>query len=523
MKFSLNQGKAILFSLLALCASCGDADLFDTDKWSSKVDGWEPGIKAAVAHGEFSLWDLLRDSSMDANIVKELVGDDSVLVIKYTEKDIYQTSIDEVFQLEGSTIAFAKTLSLPALTEEVEVVAEKPVIEDVVEAAIPLPAAFSETSLSSITLNDGLCTFRLLPVGGLNYEMTVSYLSEGIKKELFSKSSGTESYRVSLEGRTFDLTDNKIELFLQVTLQEGTYTGGDLDVSLSFSGYDFEKVEGKIVKTGGIDMAGDFDLDVDFLNDISGNFKFADPQLELVVRNKGIGLPVAVDMTFKGKSKENVPGELTLKNPLVFRGNPSNTQIDTIPAVINKDNSTIVEFLSLPPQGRIDYFGNVALNPEGENNVVYRNASMDMDVNISIPLAITGTLSYCDTLTDIDIDETFADKIVEGVISLNVQENALPLDLSVPRMILLDKNNVPLDTIRIANGEGELAKIEAGKGGILNFYIAKETAKKLGQTKNILLEAAISGESGEPVKADARLKFVLALEARAVIDDYEDF
>ena len=33
MKFCLNWGGAALLSMLLLCTSCGDADLFDTDKW----------------------------------------------------------------------------------------------------------------------------------------------------------------------------------------------------------------------------------------------------------------------------------------------------------------------------------------------------------------------------------------------------------------------------------------------------------------------------------------------------------
>lgn len=56
MKFNL-RGYTILLSVLLFCVSCGDATLFDTDKWSSQIEGWEPGIKGAVAHGEFTLGD----------------------------------------------------------------------------------------------------------------------------------------------------------------------------------------------------------------------------------------------------------------------------------------------------------------------------------------------------------------------------------------------------------------------------------------------------------------------------------
>lgn len=37
MKFCLNWGGAALLSMLLLCTSCGDADLFDTDKWTNEI------------------------------------------------------------------------------------------------------------------------------------------------------------------------------------------------------------------------------------------------------------------------------------------------------------------------------------------------------------------------------------------------------------------------------------------------------------------------------------------------------
>ena len=164
-------------------------------------------------------------------------------------------------------------------------------------------------------------------------------------------------------------------------------------------------------------------MDIDFLDEIGGDFEFTEPQVRLVVRNKGLGLPVDVNMAFVGESKATDLCTLTLKQPLRFDGNTSIVEMKTISQQIDKNNSNIVEFLSLPPQGKVYYFGDVILNPTGENNVFYKDASLEMDVHISVPLALTGELFYCDTLTDIDIDQEYADKIVEGRISLNIQEN----------------------------------------------------------------------------------------------------
>ena len=80
MKFCLNWGGAALLSMLLLCTSCGDADLFDTDKWTNEIEGWEPGVSLKVLQGSFTLWDLINQGDDDV-VVKE--GND--LIIQYTE------------------------------------------------------------------------------------------------------------------------------------------------------------------------------------------------------------------------------------------------------------------------------------------------------------------------------------------------------------------------------------------------------------------------------------------------------
>ena len=65
MKFCLNWGGAALLSMLLLCTSCGDADLFDTDKWTNEIEGWEPGVSLKVLQGSFTLWDLINQGDDD--------------------------------------------------------------------------------------------------------------------------------------------------------------------------------------------------------------------------------------------------------------------------------------------------------------------------------------------------------------------------------------------------------------------------------------------------------------------------
>lgn len=535
MKFNL-RGYTILLSVLLFCVSCGDATLFDTDKWSSQIEGWEPGIKGAVAHGEFTLGDFLQDTARDFRIEKEWMDGDSILVVKYSEENIYSINIADVFRLEKTDIKFEAAFRLPDELLQYDVPIEDrypdggyklPKPNSTIEEIIPLPSEFNGTSLRQITMSDGWCTYRLPDLGDVKYEVKVSYKSNGEEVILLKadESLGGRDEKLPLKDRVFDLYDNKIELEFEVWLKEGRLTTTNFDVWVQFSDYDFSEVQGKIVKAGGIDINKDFfKIDIDILNDIDGSIRFTDPRLELVLKNKGLGVPFGVNMTFEGEDKNGLKDTLFLNQPLVFAGNSSATETEYISQQVDKSNSNIVDFLSLLPRGDIFYSGKVTLNPDGEkDNVIYRDASLDMDLNISVPVALTGNLSYSDTVSDIDIEQKFADKIVEGAILLHVQENALTLDLSVPKMILLDENNVPLDTVIVGGENEDEKKIKAGQKGMLSFYISEKIARDLGKTKNIVLEAAVSGDSGEPVKADAKVKFVLTLEVRTVIKDYDDF
>lgn len=540
MKFNL-RGYTILLSVLLFCVSCGDATLFDTDKWSSQIEGWEPGIKGAVAHGEFTLGDFLQDTARDFRIEKEWMDGDSILVVKYSEKNIYSINIADVFHLAGTDIEFSDEFSLP---DDVKNAVEKSKgagvqIEDRYEEGrrfefpatirkdFPLPGEFTGTELTRIAMGKGMCTYRLPDLGDVKYEVQVSYRSEGQFVTLLDTNelAAGQEIELSLANKIFDLENNKIGLEFNVWLKEGRLTVTTFDVWVQFSDYDFSEVQGKIVKAGGIDIDKDsFKIDIDILNDIDGSIRFTDPRLKLVLNNKGLGVPFGVNMTFEGKDKNGLKDTLFLNQPLVFAGNSSATETKDIFQQVDKSNSNIVDFLSLLPRGDIFYSGKVTLNPDGEkDNVIYRDASLDMDLNISVPVALTGNLSYSDTVSDIDIEQKFADKIVEGAILLHVQENALTLDLSVPKMILLDENNVPLDTVIVGGENEDEKKIKAGQKGVLSFYISEKIARDLGKTKNIVLEAAVSGDSGEPVKADAKVKFVLTLEVRTVIKDYDDF
>lgn len=534
MKFALRKGWVILLFVLPFCVSCGDADLLDTNKWSDQIDGWNPSIKGAIAWGGFTVWDFLQDSTREDFQVE--MDKDSNLVVRYTQEDIANIDIAEVFELKGTPIVLTQDLELTTalntlLEQHGTVSISQP--QKLSEVAIPrkhlpLPEEFAETKLDQIKLSKGTCTYSLSGFENLEYEITVAYESDGKDSVLLNLTESTVSKNVPLGNKIFDLP---IHLKVNCTLKGGSITK-PLSVEVTFSDYDFSMVRGKIVKAEGIKIdKGSFDVDMDILNDVDGTVWFADPEVELVLRNKGFGVPLGVDMSFVRTGKNGEEAKLSLDSSLLFIGNLSNTEIISDYQSVNKDNSNIRDFLASLSSGEmyysdtVTYSGTVTVNPKKEDAcVIYKDGSLGIDLNVVVPVSIdSSNLSYSKTVSNVNIDQKYADKIEKGTIVLHVQENALPLDLSIPKMILLDEYDRRLDTIAVTSNNEDGGKIKAKAKGSLSFELNEDAAKKLGKTRSILLEAAVSGGTGEPVKANEQLKFVLTLKATAAIKDFDDF
>lgn len=524
MKFGLNKGCMILLGVILFGISCGDADLFDGDKWSGKVDGWTLGVKGKVAHGKFTLWDVINQGDDDV-VVKE--GNN--LIIQYLEPNIYEMPVTDVFKLSGTT-DFEVELDLPGI----EVGAgEIPEDIDVPRFTLTtdLPAIPNECELKVLALVGELkCDF---PYNGFDYEVKVTFenmVKDDVPYTITKKVTQYERQYIDnwTDGVTVNLNqDKELRLGFKVKVLAGGTVGSVIDgkvhvgsLNFNLSDLDFKEAIGKIKVSDPVQIdPGQFDLNVDFLDEIGGSFKFAKPELNIILRNEGIGVPLSLSAEFDGKNEDQ---EVTLKlndgKELYTLGKVDD--VDTLG--FNAGNSNIVDFLSLPPQGEIEYRGEVNVNPkDAEDNIVRRDGKAALDAYVRIPFTLSAeSLSYKDTLDDIDIDQKYADKIETGVIKI-VATNGLPLNIEIPYLTLMDENGEKL----VIPAEKDNQGLKANKQGVIKYSLNRERASFLGKTENILLEVMVSTPDNQvvTVAADAVLDFQLLLEVRAVIDDYDDF
>ncbi len=533
-----NKEFALWGIVLLMCVSCGDPDLFNTDKWSDKIEGdWSPAFKAPVAYGEFTLWDLLQNTAEgeDSPIQKVPVSEgstDSMLVVQYTQEDIYEVELDDIFKLDNTSfLRFEEKWKIKELVEEklgfpipegigidVGKLGNNRKFEINIEEQLPLPEDFEHSQLSEVVLKYKL-SYVFPALDDVTYRAVVSVCGESFFE--VNSSDGTKEPK-EFETKVFKLTDNKITLHIEVELISGTYRGSDLKMTVNFSDYDFEKVVGKIIKETPIVVKGDpFKLDNEFLDDIEGSAKFQDPQVIVTLKNKGIGVDAEVDLLLSQDKGQGENKELDL-NGLKFAGN-SDLDLKHISDTIDKKMAAgISDFFALPLKGDISYSGEVVLNPKKEECVIYKDGSLSMDVEVVIPLSLEGNLVYKADLGDvnINIDEDYTDKIDTATLTIQVR-NDLPLDLSIPSLILINDRGTQIGKIEVSSEDKEGIKAEST--GKLIFPLSKKILRdQLNQTNNIQLEIMIANEDAGKgvVLANDKVKFTLSVDVKGNLEDF---
>lgn len=539
IKFYLNKAYIATLLLLA-CVSCGDPDLFDTDKWSENIEGLEPHMQLKVAHGSFTLWDLLTDTTGYIQKIPDSQNPaDTLLAIRYTEEDIYELNhLSSIFDMSVDDLSF----DLPGIYIDgdqpaLEVTIDKEWVGPEIDAVtVPISDVPAGTEVKGILASAQLNVS--IPRENFIYEIKVEFtnlLVDGVpfvKTFLIEKADGTNGAtsieKIDLPYVFLDLKEmNGVKMQVSAMIRQGqtiqtgiTIAGG----SVSLSDITFIRAEGKL-KAEPMNVDGHFDLDIEFLDKIGGNFRFADPELKILVRNKGIGVAANLEMDFW--VKDGLGANRFNGGPIAFPTNPELTEKE---GTMVYSGAELGAFLSLPPTGTVSYQGQVALNGSDDySDVIWKDGAVRMDAEINIPLKLSAEgLFYQDTITDIAVDKDVADKIISGTIVL-AATNGVPLELSVDSLILVDVDYRPLTKIAATMGKN---KLEAANGntpakGQLEFVLNEEQAKLLGKTEHMLLaiKAATplegSVRKAVAVYANASLELNVMLKAQIKLDNFD--
>lgn len=515
--------KAVIASLCGgFLVSCGDEDLLKFDNIIG-VKNWEPTYVAPIAQGDFTIWQLIDQYDENSTIVKD--GND--IIIRHLQEDIYSLDVKDFVSMPENIAEFRQNLNIPVsgtLLEDVTLPF------DLEPARIKFEDGYITKVIASLNLSYSM------PHTSFKYHMVVTFpniLVNGQALEI--ETDGGENGSLVLNGAVFDMEDfpNQLNCRVVLTVPAGeTVTVQSLNVAFGLNDFKFSRVEG-IINTKELEIPADkFSMDVDFWNHFDGALKFADPKVELVVRNYGLAVPVAMDMHFVafGNGKE-VALDAGDYRPTFNGWNPEATGITTETQGYNKDNSNIAALLSLPPKDKITYSGQAVINPGGKKVVVLNDGYVNMDALVEIPLHLSASdLIFSDTVDDIKIKDV--DKIIKARLTVSGR-NEIPLELSSGNLLLLNASMHCIDSVKVnedgknnfldapeVNAAGEVVKAAESK---CQIPLSEENIKNLEYTKYIVIavKACTSNKGNVPVKikADARLHLMLQLEVKADLND----
>lgn len=268
----------------------------------------------------------------------------------------------------------------------------------------------------------------------------------------------------------------------------------------------------------------------DILGNITGDFRLSDPSITLDYENS-FGLPIEIVLDINGiKNSESInlgldPINIDHPDDLVERDISSSF-------VVDKDNSTLPDFVSLPPE-EVVISGSAKMNPAGDelhlrDNYIYGTSRFLGSVEIEVPLELSiDNLHLCDTTENFISDEDFGfDPGDVKMLTLDIHaENGFPFGVSFSLSLYDSESQAVLATME-APGFLEAAPVDSyGKvNGIAEsekrIEFTDDFLDKVNDADQIIFDFEVSTTNSQNVRiySDYKIDFDVVLGINPVID-----
>jgi hypothetical protein len=409
---------------------------------------------------------------------------------------------------------------------------------------------FTSTSISK-TINMGISPEKLTEIafksGTLNYSMNLSpanskflyavsiaipeFISDnngqGFSQEVYGSGS------LNLSGYTFkSATANKFTLKLTLIFKKNSQAvvispGTDLNVTVSFSGMDFNHIIGFFGDQVAYPAAQSIEvptLGTSLHN--SGTISFANPTIDFIVTND-YGVPLTVSFSSLDAKKTGAT--------LVMQTSPASPIPITAPATLGSSAATTVPVTNVksvidfkPTSFYYKVSGHINTGLTSGTNFMADTSKMRVRMHIQVPFyGKASNIILRDTI-DVGLNDVDQLKIDSATLKVNVI-NELPLDAKL-QFVLMDESNHFLDSLlttaqsSFVKGSSVDSNGELSASGVDDEFIplTKDKTAKLLKTKRIIMIArmnTIKNESGVPidVKFKSQYKINIKLGLRTAV------
>ena len=296
--------------------------------------------------------------------------------------------------------------------------------------------------------------------------------------------------------------------------------------SLSFDGFEFDYVEG-FFGTSIEDLTGnDLELDLEFLDRLTGEFYLEDPIIKLLTDNS-LGIPIRTNFDLIGTSREGDMVPLNLQPSDI--GYPNIGQVglsiqDQI--LIDRNTSNIINFLGNIPEV-MSFDGSIDINPDGNvgTNFLTNNGRLFLGVEIDMGLNLrVDDLGFTDTLNlglEVDNDQLNPKTVI---LHANV-DNGFGLDADI-KLIMLNASGQAMDSVAfnfmqagITDADGFVIESTFVENRI---ELNEAQTESLFNTESLVLSAELNspqdGAENYVMNVQDFLKIYLAVESKVQIN-----
>ncbi|GET27045.1 hypothetical protein [Prolixibacter sp. NT017] len=270
---------------------------------------------------------------------------------------------------------------------------------------------------------------------------------------------------------------------------------------------------------------GSFQFNIGGLSNLNGNVQLPNPKLSLKVTSS-VGVPATLNANFKGYNTDGQTADLN-PSPMAVPYPTSRAQ-GTINDTITYDNgnSDIVNFISLPPDDKIEYSGTVSFNPNGAAdpatpNFITDQSKLMVGLMADLPLEIQSQgFDIHDTL-DVNMDNV--DQVDSVTLVMNIT-NGIPLDFQF-EMAFIDTlsgtqygNPISSETISAAQTD-EQGNYQQPTITQTEIVLSPDQINDLNQSNGIALRVHLAspnqGLTPARIYSDSPLNVSLGVKVRA--------